>query len=207
MTDPNGIFEDDADGGLTEFGMRLVETTVEAFKDKVAESHDALVEVFEAYVDQEIVPTIAESVEDAVAEIRKLCLLSVSVLGGQEKTNEFIRRVGELARAGALSSASGEWASAGPNDSASNLATVRGGSGTLRKEDVERAEAAAIFEDVTADMDEDDQSLMMELCGDLEYAGDANKLRREIELVRNQQVPSPLTESYVKAISRTVLKG
>ena len=39
-------------------------------------------EVFDAYVDQEIVPSIEEAVEDSVAEIRKLMLLAVSTIAG-----------------------------------------------------------------------------------------------------------------------------
>jgi hypothetical protein len=135
--DPNGIFEDDVDGGLTEFGKRLVETTVEALEGKIAESHDELTEVFDAYMEQEVLPTMNEAVDDAVAELRKLMLLAVATISGQDKTREFVRKVAELARAGALSSASGAWAQGGPADASANRDSIRGGGISVRKEEVE----------------------------------------------------------------------
>jgi hypothetical protein len=216
MANVNGLFEDelDADGMpvISEFGKRFADVTkdamVEAVRDQVDERiddrHDELVETIDAYMEQEVLPTVAESVDDAVAELRKLMLLAVAQIGGSDKAREFVRKVAELARAGALSSATGAWAQGGPPDASSNRDSVRGGGVSTRKEDVEREEAAEIFNEAIADMSEDGKAMMMELCGDLEYSGDASKLRREIELVRNQQVPSPLTESYVKAIARTI---
>src|ERR1019366_1352141 len=110
---------------------------IEAVDERIHKRYDELVGIFDAYMEQEVLPTMNESVEDSVAELRKLMLLAVAEIGGQDAARAFINKVAALARAGALSSASGEWAAAGPNDSASNLDTVRGGSGTLRKEDVD----------------------------------------------------------------------
>jgi hypothetical protein len=209
--DPMGLFEDDRDAAgelvLSEIGVKFGEVVKDNFKEiseeAVAKSHDELTEVFDAYMDQEVRPMI----EDSVADLRKLMLLAISEIGGPDALANFIKKVGALARAGALSSQSGEWAAAGPDDSAENHQTVAGGGSTLRREAVEaneRAVAAKIFNEVVADMDDDGKALMEDLAGDLIFDGDENRLKRQLELIRNQQVPSPLTENYVKAIARTV---
>lgn len=219
--DPSGLFEDerDEDGELVlnEAGQRVKEMWDETLVEAVEDRMDAFTKVLDAYFAEEVKPHIEESIdetveeitESAVEEMRRLLLLAVAEIGGQAKARSFIDKVGALARAGALSSASGDWAQGAADDASANRQTVAGGSGTLRREDreaVEREQAAAIFEDVTADLEGDEVALMMELTEDMLYDGDQNKLRRQLELIRNQQVPSPLTESYVKAIARTIRK-
>jgi hypothetical protein len=206
--DPNGLFEDARDDEgqlvLSELGQRFMEISNESLKSIVDDRMENMVETVDQYFQQEITSYVNENVEDSVAELRKLMLLAVASIGGQEKAREFVRKVAELARAGALSASSAAWAQGSPGASAENRQSIAGGSGTLRKESVEREEVAEIFNEAVADMSEDGKALMMELCGEIEYSGDAAKLRREIELVRNQQVRSPLTENYVRAISRTI---
>jgi hypothetical protein len=134
--DTLGLFEADrdADGNLvlSEVGERLGEVWNDALKLQVDARHDALVETIDAYMD-----LVNENVDDSVAELRKLMLLAVASIGGQDKAREFIRKVGELARAGALSSATGAWAQGGPNDSAANRDSIHGGGVSVRKEEVE----------------------------------------------------------------------
>jgi hypothetical protein len=209
--DPLGLFEDERDPEtgdlvLSEVGERFGEVIRESMKDIVDDRMGAMVEAVDQYFQEDVTDHVNDLVEDNVAEIRKLMLLAISTISGSEKTREFIRKVAELARAGALSSATGAWAQGGPPDASTNRDSVRGGGISTRKESVddEIEEAREIFYEAVADMDEDGKALMMSLCGDIEYSGDAGRLRREIELVRNQQVPSPLTEAYTRAISRTV---
>jgi hypothetical protein len=211
MVDPNGMLEENEAGELvlTKLGEGMKEiwndSLVEAVGDKIDARHDELVETIDAYMESEVLPMM----EDSVAELRKLMLLAVASIGGPDKAREFVKRVGELARAGSLSSATGAWAQGGPPDASSNRNSIRGGGISTRKEEVEAAErdeARAVFEEVVSDMDEDGVALMEYLCGDIEYSGDQNKLKRDLQLIRNQHVPDALTESYVRAIARTIRK-
>jgi hypothetical protein len=150
MTVPSGLFEDEKDDRgnlvLSEHGVEMIE----AVDAKIGSRIDNVVEA----IDQYFADDVSSAIEESVEELRRLMILSVSEIAGPEAVANFIKRVAELARAGALSSASGEWASGGPSDASSNRDSIRGGGISVREEDVE-----------------------------------------------------PLTEGYVRAISRAVRKG
>jgi hypothetical protein len=107
---------------------------------KVADIEDGLTARFEVQ-QEELVRAIGvfleQELEESIDDIRKLCLLAVSEIGGPEAVDAFIKKVAELARAGALSASSSEWAQGSPDDSASNKDSIRGGGVSTRKEDVE----------------------------------------------------------------------
>jgi hypothetical protein len=139
--DPNGLFEDerDADGQLvlSEIGLRFKEITEDAMARQVDARIDELVKTVDQYFELEVMPAIEEDVESSVAELRKLMLLAVAQIGGQDKAREFVRKIAELARAGALSSASGAWAQASPNEAGSNHDSLTPNSRPARYEEVE----------------------------------------------------------------------
>jgi hypothetical protein len=115
--DPLGLFEDERDPEtgdlvLSEVGERFGEVIRESMKDIVDDRMGAMVEAVDQYFQEDVTDHVNDLVEDNVAEIRKLMLLAISTISGSEKTREFIRKVAELARAGALSSATGAWAQA-----------------------------------------------------------------------------------------------
>jgi hypothetical protein len=117
----------------------------------------------------------------------------------------YLRLTVAALRAGSLSSATGAWAQGSPNDSAENRDTVRGGSGTLRKESVEAEEAAEIFEEVSAGLDVDQVEEFKSLVEDLSYDhGRADVLRNQLTEVRNRAFPDPRTVRYVDAIARAI---
>jgi hypothetical protein len=216
MANVNGLFEDelDADGMpvISEFGKRFADVTkdamVEAVRDQVDERiddrHDELVETTDAYMD-----LVNENVDDSVAELRKLMLLAVASIGGADKANDFIRKVAELARVGALSSATGAWAQGGPPDASSNRQSIAGGGVSTRKEDVddEIEEAREIFREAAEGLTGAETARLRSLTENMEFDGDEDKLRNDLRVIRESYFGSPATASYVKAISRTVLKG
>jgi hypothetical protein len=214
--DPNGLFEEDANGQLvmTELGRRFKEMYNESLAELVEDRMENMIEAVDQYFQQEITSYIEESVEDSVAELRKLCLLAVSTIGGQDKDREFVRKVAELARTGALSSASGAWAQSGPPDASANRDSVRGGGVSTRKEsvddeetEVEIEQARAVFREAAEGLTGAETSRLMSLTENMEFDGDEDKLRRDLKVIRESYFGSAATSSYVRAISRTVLKG
>ena len=113
------LFEDDKVDGewqLSEYGLHLQKVFESAIENRVstllAEHVGKIDQALDAYLEQEL--------EESVDDIRKLCLLAVSEIGGPEAVDAFIKKVAALARAGALSASSSEWAQGPPDDSASN---------------------------------------------------------------------------------------
>jgi hypothetical protein len=155
----------------------------------------------------EFVGALDDYLDESVDDIRKLMILAVSQLGGPGAVDAFMKKVAALAREGALSAASSEWAQGSPDDSTSNRDSIRGGGVAARKEEIEAEEAAAVFEQVAAGLSEDDADEFLELVGDITYSGDAPRLRSQLTTIRNQNFASPLTENYCAAISRTVRRG
>jgi hypothetical protein len=121
-----------------------------------------------------------------------------------------IRKVGALARAGSLSSASGAWAAAAPADSASNRSSIAGGGVSARHEsvdDVEKAEAASVFSEVAAGMLNEDVERFKTRAGNVEFDGDQVQLRSQLKLIRQSYFGSASQVApYVRAISRSVMK-
>ena len=106
---------------------------------KVADVEDGLITMFEAHKNQlvrDIGRFLEQEFDESVEDIRKLCLLAVSEIGGPEAVESFIKKVAALARAGALSASSSEWAQGSPDDSATNRDSICGGV-AVRKEHVE----------------------------------------------------------------------
>jgi hypothetical protein len=130
------LFEDEEVDGelqLSEYGLqlqRLFESAVENRVSTLLSEHVGKIDqALDAYLEQEF--------DESVADIRKLCLLAVSEIGGPEAVDAFIKKVAALARAGALSASSSEWAQGSPDDSASNRDSIHGGGVAVRKENVE----------------------------------------------------------------------
>jgi hypothetical protein len=209
--DPYSLFEDEVDENgdpvLSDNGKRFGNVVKAAFREEIADRMENMVETVSQYFEQEVTSYVEESVEDSVAELRKLMLLAVASIGGADKANDFIRKVAELARAGALSSATGAWAQGSPDDSA-NRDSVRGGgvSRAVRQEDLddEKEEARAIFYEAAEGLTADETSRLMSLTEDLEFDGDEDKLRNDLKVIRESYFGSPATSSYVKAIARTI---
>jgi hypothetical protein len=170
----------------------------EDLEAKFEVEREQLVEALDEYLREELV----ESLED----VRKLMLLAVSQLGGAGAVDAFIKKIAALAREGALSAASSNWASGADDDSAANRASIAGGGASARKEEVEAEEARSVFEEVSEGLEEEQIEEFKDLVGDLTYSGDVPRLRSQLMTIRNQHFASPLTEQYVRAIARTVRK-
>jgi hypothetical protein len=173
-----------------------VEEDLEA---KFEAQREHLVETLDAYLEEEVV----ESVED----VRKMMIAAVSQLGGPDAVDAYMKKIAAMVRDGALFASSSDWSSGSDDDSASNRASIRGGGVSTRQEEVEADEAMVVFEQVADGLDEDQVDEFKNLVGDLTYSGDIPRLRAELTTIRNQNFPSPLTEQYVSAISRTVRRG
>jgi hypothetical protein len=158
-------------------------------------------------IDKEVAPWIKESVASSEDELRKLMLLAVSELGGPEAATSFIRKVATPARSGALSAASGDWASGASSSAAKNKQSVTPGSRPSNEDlDLEEADVVLeVFHEVTEGMPEDQVARMRSLCEDIEFEGDVAELRERISTVR--EVAFPGANPYVAAISRTVRHG
>src|SRR5580704_9412775 len=190
--DPNGLFEDEVDENgdpvLSENGKQFGNVVKAAFREEIADRMENMVETVSQYFEQEVTSYVEESVEDSVAELRKLMLLAVASIGGADKAKDFVRKVAELARAGALSSATGAWAQGGPPDASANRDSVRGGgvSRAVRQEDLddEKEEARAIFYEAAEGLTADETSRLMSLTEDLEFDGDEDKLRNDLKAIR-----------------------
>jgi hypothetical protein len=199
-----GLNEENAKKAMLMFEAMVIErleALTEAIEAKVIGN---LREEIDAYITEEMAPYIDESVD----ELRNLMRLAVATIGGQDAVAAFIKRVAALARAGTLSASSGDWAAAAPDDSVSNSATIAGGGVNLRKEEVEEVEKVhEIFDDVTADMSEDDREQMKVLSEDLVYGGDAQRLRSQLTSIKLRNFYDAGVAAYSDAISRSVRKA
>src|SRR5580704_13544383 len=139
--DPNGLFEDEVDENgdpvLSENGKQFGNVVKAAFREEIADRMENMVETVSQYFEQEVTSYVEESVEDSVAELRKLMLLAVAQIGGPDKARDFIRKVAELARSGVLSASSAAWAQGSPGASAENRQSIAGGGVSTRKESVD----------------------------------------------------------------------
>jgi hypothetical protein len=196
---------DDGELQLSERGvefMNIIETRIEARADELVETMEGRVE---AYVDLELEPLVESTTDD----LRKLMLLAVAEIGGQEKATAFIRKVATLARAGALSSATGQWAAGADDASEKNRHSVDGNGQsrpTSTAEEYERAAALSVFEEVTEDLDVDQVEKLQSLCENVEFDGDEEQLRKTLVEARDSYIDAPQVHSYSRAISKSVRK-
>ncbi len=196
-----GLNEENAEKAMLMFEAMVVErleTLTEAIEAKVIGN---LREEIDAYITEEMSPYIDESVD----EFRNLMRLAVATIGGQDAVAAFIKRVAALARAGSLSSSSGDWAVAAPDDSASNRATIAGGGASRVREEV--LDAAAVFDEVATGLNEEQVEEFRALSEDVVYAGDAPRLRSTLTSIRNHNFSDPAVARFADAISRTARKG
>jgi hypothetical protein len=191
-------------GAIFEHAVQIRITDIEEdLEAKFEVEREQLVEALDLYMDQRL--------DESVDDIRKLMLLAVSEIGGPGAVDAFIKKVAALAREGALSAASSDWAQGSDDGSARNRQSVAGGgtSKAVHSEETEAEieEAVAVFEQVGTPLDEAQYREFKDLVGDLTYSGDAARLRAQLTAIRNQHFPSALTEGYADVISRTVRKG
>jgi hypothetical protein len=205
------IFEAAVATRVEEISEVLTEQISTLIAEQFTEHRDSLIESIDEYY-EEMVTAINEAT-DGVSELRNLMLLSVAVIGGQEKANEFIKKVSALARAGSLSSSSGAWAQGAPDDSVSNRATIAGGGASLRKEEVKendelKAEAAEVFSEAAAGLLAEDVERFKTLAGNVEFDGDVDDLAARLKFIRESYWPGAASQvaPYVRAIARSVRK-
>jgi hypothetical protein len=202
---------------------QLFELEVEQVEEQLNERFDARIDEhvtkinagLDEYLDHVLSEGIAEVVNESVEELRNLMLLSVSTVAGPEKAMEFVRKVGALARAGALSSASGDWASGADDDSAKNRQSIAGGGTSKpvgRNEEVEendglKVEAAEVFSEASAGLLAEDVERFKSLAGNVEFDGDVDDLAVRLKFIRESYfgVASQVAP-YVRAIARSVRK-
>jgi hypothetical protein len=189
----------------------IFEHAVQTRITDIEEDLEAKFEVEREQLVQALDLYLGQALDESVDDIRKLMLLAVSQLGGPGAVDVYIKKIAALARDGALSAASSDWAQGSDDDSIRNRQSASGcgASKAVHSEetDAETEEALAIFEEVADGLADEDVQSFRELVGGLTYSGDAPLLRSQLTTIRNQHFASRLTENYVRAISRTVRRG